>query len=33
MEKIVKEFLTVEENINGDIYIIDMDADLDLTDI
>ena len=30
---IVKDFLTVEEKIDGDTYIIDMDADLDLTDM
>jgi hypothetical protein len=30
---IIKKFLTVEEKIGGDIYIIDMDADLDLTDL
>ena len=30
---IINEFLRVEENIGGDIYVIDMDADLDLTDL
>lgn len=33
MSDILKDFLRVEENIGGDIYIIDMDADLDLTDL
>jgi len=30
---IIKDFLSLEENIGGDIYVIDMDSDLDLTDL